>query len=47
MRDESERSDAMNMMRRTASRVKVRGCNLMGAVFAPPRDGDAVNGGRS
>jgi hypothetical protein len=47
MRDESERSDAMKMTRRTAARVKARGCNLMGAVFAPPRDGDAANGGIS
>jgi hypothetical protein len=47
MRDESERSDAMDMTRRAAARVKARGCNLMGAVFAPPRDGDAANGGMS
>jgi hypothetical protein len=47
MRDESDRSDAMNMTRRTAVRVKVGGCNLMGAIFAAPRDGEAANGRRS
>jgi hypothetical protein len=47
MSDEFGRSDAVNLMRITAARASARGCNLKGAVFAPPRDGDAVNGGRS
>jgi hypothetical protein len=47
MRDESDRSDAMNMTRRTPARVKICGCNLRGAVFALLLDGDAAKGVRS
>jgi hypothetical protein len=47
MSDEFGRSDAVNLMRITAARVSARGCNLKGAAFAPPRDGDATDGRRS